>query len=369
MRHRSRPKAETRSLETGRGTGSGIGRVTSQFRVLQRRTTLRPAKIAGPVMPQPGPANINVSIRVLSPGDNGSVSQTNASANAPDAAPTPSSSAAQTPTGADDPSWLWTWTFTWCGTTMDFATAAGQGTGLDWVWNWLWVWDCDGGAQQPSLPTPDSGSGDTGGDTVQTAPQSAPQSAPATSTGPLTTAQIPMSAVPPNTAGGNAPAVDPLAVDLPALDLAVIATRALEPFAVDSEFVLPVATSVQAAMDAVVRSWPAWPMSATGDRGRRRCHDSVRLVDRRARAHGAPTSDDLDPDVRYAGVDRGRRPALLRLDVARRDSAADRARYAQTERVPHQVARRGAPGRHDAGHERGLGAGAAERAEGTDVAP
>ena len=215
----------------------------------------------GSGMPQPGPANINVSIRVLSPGDNGSVSQTNAAANAPDAAPTPSSSAAQKPTGADDPAWLWAWTFTSCGTTMDFTTAAGQGTGLDWAWNWLWVWDCDGGAQQPSLPTPDSGSGDTGGDTVQTAPQSAPQSAPATSTGPLTTAQIPMSAVPPNTAGGNAPAVDPLAVDLPALDLAVIATRALEPFAVDSEFVLPVATSVQAAMDAVVRSWPAWPMS------------------------------------------------------------------------------------------------------------
>lgn len=226
----------------------------------------------GSGVPQSGPANINVSIRVLSPGDNGSVSQTNTSSNASDTTSTPTSSVTQATAGTDDPSWLWMWTFTWCGTTMEFPTAAGQGTGLDWVWNWLWVWDCDGGAQQPSLPTPDTGSGDTGGDTAQTAPQSAPPP----STDPLPTAQIPVSAVPTDAADGNGPAVDslaiepiafdplavdPLAFDLPAIDLAAIAAKTLEPPTIDSDFVLPVATSVQAAMDAVFRSWPALPMA------------------------------------------------------------------------------------------------------------
>ena len=85
-----------------------------------------------------------------------------------------------------------------------------------------------------------------------------------------------MSAVPADTADGTGPALDPLVVDppavdplafdplvvdLPTIDLAAIATKALEPPAVDSDFVLPVATSVQAAVDAVFRSWPAWPMA------------------------------------------------------------------------------------------------------------
>ena len=171
LRHRSRPKPVVRSLETGRGTGSGIGHAIllqmapyrarrapgDRRRRVERRSVEPGSRVrvtAGRTREQPAdaPANVNVSIRVLSPGTTAPSPREHAPATALGDSRRPSrrrSGRSVVGLGVDlhvvwhdhgDP-------------TSSRPGLTGEGTGLDWVWNWLWTRDC---ARRRSL-VPDQG--------------------------------------------------------------------------------------------------------------------------------------------------------------------------------------------------------------------